>query len=69
MDLKEADKFFNKRNAKAFIVKQNTNDLLGKDPKTSEVLQVDEKLGANDNVLYTNYLDTISLLNKKDAAE
>lgn len=69
MDLKEATKVCKSPNAKAFIVRQDTNDLLGKDPKTSEVLQVDEKLGANDSVLYANYLDTISLFNKKNAAE
>lgn len=66
MDMKEGVKFFNKRNAKAFIVRQDTNDLLGKDPKTSEVLQVDEKLGVNDNVLYTNYLNTMKLKNDEN---
>lgn len=67
MDFKEAVKIFSKRNAKAFIVGQDTNDLLAKDSKISEVLEVDSKLGYNDNVLYTNYLDT--LLDKKDIVE
>lgn len=66
MDLKEATKVCKSPNAKAFIVRQDTNDLLGKDPKTSEVLQVDEKLGANDSILYTNYLDTMKLKNDEN---
>lgn len=67
MDLKEAVKTCERPNAKAFIVGQDTNELIAKDPKVSEVLEVDSKLGYNDNVLYNNYLDT--LLDKKDVVE
>lgn len=67
MDLKEAVKICTRPNAKAFIVGQDTNHLVAKDPKTSEVLVVDSKLGYNDNLLYDNYLDTINLKNSKNS--
>ena len=65
MDLKEAVKIFSKRNAKAFIVRQDTKDLLAKDSKPSEVLEMDGKLGYNDNLLYNSYLDTVKLKNSE----
>jgi len=64
MDIKEGV-FFNKRNAKVFLVRQDTNDLLAKGSETSEVLEVDDKLNGSDNPLYMNYLDTIKL-NRKE---
>ena len=66
MDLKEAVKTCRRPTAKEFIVGQNTNHLLTKDPKASDVLVVDGKLGYNDNLLYDNYLDTINLKNSKN---
>lgn len=69
MDLKEADKVCGSPNAKTFIVRQDTNDLLAKGSETSEVLEVNDNLNGSGNPLYMNYLDTISLLNKKNAAE
>ncbi|MFY9222010.1 MAG: hypothetical protein WAQ98_05055 [Blastocatellia bacterium] len=65
MEFKEAVKIFSKKNAKAFIVGQNTNDLLAKDSKPSEVLEMDGKLGYNDNLLYNSYLDTVNLKNSE----
>jgi hypothetical protein len=70
MDTKEGVKFFNKRNAKVFLVRQDTNDLdtndlLAKGSETSEVLEVNENLNGSDNPLYMNYLDTIKL-NRKE---
>lgn len=61
MDIKEGVKFFNKRNAKVFLVRQDTNDLLAKGSETSEVLEVNDNLNGSDNPLYMNYLDTMKL--------
>lgn len=69
MDLKEAINVCRRPTAKAFIVAQDTNELLTKDSKASKIVEVDNKLGYNDNILYDNYLDTTSLLHKKDAVE
>ncbi|MFY9226898.1 MAG: hypothetical protein WAQ98_29760 [Blastocatellia bacterium] len=60
MDIKEGVKFFNKRKAKVFLVRQDTN-LLAKGSETSEVLEVNDNLNGSDNPLYMNYLDTIKL--------
>ncbi|MFY9222857.1 MAG: hypothetical protein WAQ98_09320 [Blastocatellia bacterium] len=65
MEFKEAVKIFSKKNAKAFLVGQDTNDLLAKDSKPSEVLEMDGKLGYNDNLLYNSYLDTANLKNSE----
>lgn len=67
MDLKEAFNVCRRPKAKAFIVGQDTKDLLAKDSKTLEALEMDGKLADNDNPLYTNYLYT--LLDKKDVAQ
>lgn len=66
MDIKEGVKFFNKWNAKVFLVRQDTNDLLAKGSEASEVLEVDDKLSGNDNPLYNNYLNTIKLKNDEN---